>query len=80
MPRTITTTEGRTFARTCPECGTKFKSDNARTKYCSIECKRIAGNRRYYEQHGETVSARNNERQKQQRARLAELESNEKGE
>ena len=35
---------------------------------------RTAQNRRYYKQHGETVSAKNNERQKAQRARLAGLE------
>lgn len=74
MPRTKPA-EAKTFKRTCPICGKPFTTDNARTKYDTPECKKIANNAAYYQQHADTVSSRNNERQKQQRQRLMELEA-----
>lgn len=80
MPRTEPATEGKTFTRTCAWCGKKFTSDNARTKYCTLACKKAHGNHTYYQVHAEDVSAKNNERQKKQRERLKELESISKSE
>jgi hypothetical protein len=72
MPHTISTTEGKTFSPLCAECRKRFTSDNARTKYCSLVCKKANNNRTYYEHHAEIVSTKNNDRQKRQRA-LAQL-------
>lgn len=35
--------------RTCLECGKRFRTDNARQRYCSRKCKRTAQNRRCYQ-------------------------------
>lgn len=74
MPRT-NPAEGKTFQRTCPVCGKSFTTDNARTKYDTPECKKIANNAAFYEKHAAELRAANNERQKEQRRRLQELES-----
>lgn len=36
------------FTRVCEHCGQKFRTDNARQRYCSNACKRSAQNRRFY--------------------------------
>lgn len=51
---------------TCPQCNQKFQLANrakpdtppgseAQIIYCSVACKRKAGNRRYYEEHRQEV-------------------------
>lgn len=75
MPRANKKTAGHTFTRVCPVCEQEFTTDNPRTKYCTMEHKRHAANERYYQRHANQVSQSNNERQKEQRRRLAELEN-----
>ncbi len=75
MPRTQPA-ESTTFTRTCPVCGKEFTTDNARTKYDTPACKKVANNEAYYKKHAGALTRKNNDRQKDQRRRLNELESN----
>jgi hypothetical protein len=75
MPRVTETSDeiAGALIRTCPVCETVFRTDNPRTKYCSLVCKKARDNQRYYAAHADTLSATNNERQKAQRKLLKEL-------
>lgn len=41
------------FERVCAGCGTTFRTDLPRQRYCSNACKRAAQNRRAYERRKE---------------------------
>jgi hypothetical protein len=43
------------YRRACACCGAEFRTDEPRTKYCSLSCKAAAANQRYYEAHREEV-------------------------
>lgn len=48
--------DGGKYERTCPVCGREFRTNNKRTKVCSVTCRKKRANDRYYANHKIRIS------------------------
>lgn len=53
--REIKHDENGKYKRTCPVCGTEFRTNRAKTKYDTETCREKAMNKRFYKRHRRTI-------------------------